>query len=123
PAFAAVKTWSRVRAAERAAYLLEAARRMKVRRHHFSAWMTLEIGKSWGEADADTAEAIDFMEYYAREMLRYDTPVPLTQMPGEKDVMVYLPLGVGAVIPPWNFPLAICVGMTTAAIVAGNTVV
>jgi 1-pyrroline-5-carboxylate dehydrogenase len=122
-AFAAFRSWSRVPAAERAAYLLEAAKRMKERRHHFSAWMTLEIGKSWAEADADTAEAIDFMEYYAREMLRYDAPPPLTQMPGERDTMVYLPLGVGAVIPPWNFPLAICVGMTAAAIVTGNTVV
>jgi 1-pyrroline-5-carboxylate dehydrogenase len=122
-AFATFKSWSRVPAAERAAYLVEAARRMKERRHHFSAWMTLEIGKSWGEADADTAEAIDFMEYYAREMLRYDDPAPPTQLPGEKDSVVYLPLGVGAVIPPWNFPLAICVGMTTAAVVTGNTVV
>jgi len=119
----AFKTWSRVPAGVRAAYLLEAARRMKERRHHFSAWMTLEIGKSWAEADADTAEAVDFMEYYAREMLRYDAPPVLTQLPGEKDTMVYLPLGVGAIIPPWNFPLAICVGMTTAAIVTGNTVV
>ena len=93
---------------------------MKERRDVFSAWMTLEIGKSWNEADADTAEAIDFMEFYAREMLRYDQPQKLHQMPGERDTMVYLPLGVGAVIPPWNFPLAICVGMTTAAIVAGN---
>jgi 1-pyrroline-5-carboxylate dehydrogenase len=117
------KTWSRVPAAERAAYLVEAAKRMKERRDVFSAWMTLEIGKSWNEADADTAEAIDFMEFYAREMLRYAEPQKLHQMPGEKDTMVYLPLGVGAVIPPWNFPLAICVGMTTAAIVTGNTVV
>ncbi len=119
----AFRSWSRVPAAERAAYLLEAAKRMKERRHHFSAWMTLEIGKSWAEADADTAEAVDFLEYYAREMLRYAAPPPLTQMPGERDTMVYLPLGVGAVIPPWNFPLAICVGMTSAAIVTGNTVV
>lgn len=117
------KTWSRVPAAERAAYLVEAARRMKERRNHFSAVMTLEIGKSWNEADADTAEAVDFMEFYAREMLRYDAPQPIHQMPGEHDSMVYLPLGVGAVIPPWNFPLAICVGMTTAAVVTGNTVV
>src|SRR6516162_1516475 len=95
-AFTAFKTWSRVPAAQRAAYLVEAARRMKERRHHFSAWMTLEIGKSWNEADADTAEAIDFMEYYAREMLRYDDPAPPTQLPGEKDSIVYLPLGVGA---------------------------
>jgi 1-pyrroline-5-carboxylate dehydrogenase len=116
-------TWSRTPARERAAYLLEAARRMRERRHTFSAWMVLEVGKSWAEADADTAEAIDFMEFYAREMLRYDAPQPVTQMPGEKDSLVYLPLGVGAIIPPWNFPLAICVGMASAAIVAGNTVV
>jgi 1-pyrroline-5-carboxylate dehydrogenase len=122
-AYETFKTWSRVPAAERAAYLIEAARRMRDRRHVFSAWMVLEAGKSWGEADADTAEAIDFMEFYAREMLRYDAPPALTQMPGERDVQVYIPIGVGAVIPPWNFPLAICVGMTTAAIVTGNTVV
>jgi len=119
-AFAA---WSRVPARERAATLLEAARRMRQRQHTFSAWMVYEVGKSWAEADADTAEAIDFMEFYAREMLRYEAPVPLTQLAGEKDTMVYLPLGVGAIIPPWNFPLAICVGMTTAALVTGNTVV
>jgi len=119
----AFRTWSRVPAGERAAYLLEAAKRMRERRHVFSAWMVCEIGKSWVEADADTAEAIDFMEYYAREMLRYAAPQPVHQMPGERDSLVYLPIGVGAVIPPWNFPLAICVGMTTAAIVTGNTVV
>ena len=122
-AYAAFATWSRVPAAERAAYLIEAAKRMRGRRNHFSAWMVLEVGKSWDEADADTGEAIDFMEFYAREMLRYAAPQPVPQMPGEKDSLVYLPIGVGAVIPPWNFPLAICVGMTTAAVVAGNTVV
>jgi 1-pyrroline-5-carboxylate dehydrogenase len=120
---AAFKTWSRVPAAERAAYLIEAAKRMKERRHMFSAWMVHEVGKSWAEADADTAEAIDFMEFYAREMLRHDGPQPVVQVKGEKNQLVYLPLGVGAIIPPWNFPLAIYVGMTTAAIVAGNTVV
>jgi 1-pyrroline-5-carboxylate dehydrogenase len=122
-AFQTFTSWSRVPAAERAAYLIEAARRMKQRRHRFSAWMVLEVGKSWAEADGDTAEAIDFMEFYAREMLRYDNPEPLVQMPGERDQLVYVPLGVGAVIPPWNFPLAILVGMATAAIVTGNTVV
>ena len=122
-AHAAFATWSRVPAPERAAYLVEAAKRMRERRHVFSAWMVLEVGKSWAEADADTAEAIDFLEFYAREMLRYDQPVPLTQLPGERDHQVYLPLGVGAIIPPWNFPLAICVGMTSAAIVTGNTTV
>ena len=119
----AFASWSRVPARERAAYLVEAARRMRDRTHQFSAWMVFEVGKSWVEADADTAEAIDFMEFYAREMLRYDSPPPTTPLPGEKGQLVYLPLGVGAVIPPWNFPLAICVGMCTAAIVAGNTVV
>ena len=118
----AFESWSRVPAAERAAIIVEAARRMRERRHLFSAWMVLEVGKSWGEADADTAEAIDFLEFYAREMLRYDAPPALTQLPGERDTLVYVPLGVGAVIPPWNFPLAICVGMTSAAIVTGNTV-
>ncbi|MEP7028321.1 MAG: aldehyde dehydrogenase family protein, partial [Candidatus Eisenbacteria bacterium] len=103
----AFASWSRVPAAERAAYLVEAAKRMRERRNTFSAWMVFEVGKSWAEADADTGEAIDFMEFYAREMLRYDQPVPLTQLPGETDTQVYLPLGVGAVIPPWNFPLAI----------------
>jgi 1-pyrroline-5-carboxylate dehydrogenase len=119
----AFATWSRVPAAERAAYLLEAAKRMRERRHNFSAWMVFEVGKSWAEADADTAEAVDFMEFYAREMLRYDAPQPVTQLSGERDALVYIPLGVGAIIPPWNFPLAILAGMTTAAIVSGNTVV
>ena len=115
-------TWSRVRAAERAAYLLEAARRMRERRHTFSAWMVYEVGKSWAEADGDTAEAIDFMEFYAREMLRYDSPQRRSRSSRASATrMTYIPLGVGAVIPPWNFPLAIMVGMTTAAIVTGNT--
>jgi len=122
-AYAAFQSWSRVPARERAGYLVEAARRMRERRHQFSAWMVFEVGKSWAEADADTAEAVDFLEFYAREMLRYDRPMPLTQLPGETDQLVYVPLGVGAVIPPWNFPLAICVGMCGAAIVTGNTVV
>jgi 1-pyrroline-5-carboxylate dehydrogenase len=119
----AFRSWSRVNPAERAAYLVQAASKMREERHLFSAWMVLEVGKSWAEADADTAEAIDFMEFYAREMLRYASGHPVTQLPGERDSLVYVPLGVGAVIPPWNFPLAILVGMTTAAIVTGNTVV
>jgi 1-pyrroline-5-carboxylate dehydrogenase len=119
----AFRQWSRVPADERAAYLLDAARRLRERRHVFSAWMVLEVGKSWPEADADTAEAIDFLEFYAREMLRYAAPQPVTQLPGERDWLVYEPLGAGAVLPPWNFPLAICVGMTSAALVTGNTVV
>src|SRR5690242_7428681 len=82
-AHAAFADWARVPPAERAGYLIEAARRMRERRHWISAWMVLEVGKTWPEADADTAEAIDFMEFYAREMLRYDAPQPVTQLPGE----------------------------------------
>jgi 1-pyrroline-5-carboxylate dehydrogenase len=122
-AHATFASWSRVPAGERAALIVEAARRMRERRHEFSAWLVFEVGKSWAEADGETAEAIDFMEFYAREMLRYDQPQPVTQLPGERGSLVYLPLGAGAVIPPWNFPLAILVGMAGAAIVTGNTVV
>src|SRR5262245_18227017 len=118
----AFATWSRTSGAERAAYLIEAARLMRERRHRFSAVMSLEAGKTWPEADADTAEAIDFMEFYAREMLRLDGQQTVTPLPGERGFLVYLPLGVGAIIPPWNFPLAIAVGMSTAAIVTGNAV-
>ncbi len=117
------QSWKRVEPAKRAQYLFKAAKLMRKRKHEFSSWMVYEVGKSWVEADADTAEAIDFMEFYGREMLRYSSDQPLTKVPAEKNRLEYIPLGVGAVIPPWNFPLAILVGMTTAAIVAGNTVV
>src|SRR5262249_21984391 len=85
--------------------------------------MVYEVGKTWPEADGDTAEAIDFLEFYAREMLRYAQPQPLVPVTGEKNELVYIPLGVGAIIPPWNFPLAILAGMASAAIVTGNTIV
>jgi 1-pyrroline-5-carboxylate dehydrogenase len=85
--------------------------------------MVLEVGKSWAEADADVAEAIDFCEFYAREMLRLDLPQPLVPCDGEDNVMQYIPLGVGVIIPPWNFPLAILAGMSMAAVVAGNSII
>ncbi|MBS1912711.1 MAG: L-glutamate gamma-semialdehyde dehydrogenase [Bacteroidetes bacterium] len=119
----AFESWSRVPAEERAEYLFRAAERMRERRLEINAWMISEVGKNYAEADADTAEAIDFLEYYGREMLRYASPEQPLQYPGEVNQLVYLPLGVGAVIPPWNFPFAITAGMTTAAIVTGNTVV
>ncbi len=122
-AHAAFPTWKTVPAAERSAFLFRAADAMRRRKHEFSAWLVYEVGKTWPEADADTAEAIDFLEFYGRENLRYSGPQPVTPMPGELNALVYLPLGVGVVVPPWNFPLAIMVGMTTAAIVTGNTVV
>jgi 1-pyrroline-5-carboxylate dehydrogenase len=121
-ALAAFETWKKVSPADRAEYLFKAAEVMRKKKHELSAWMILEIGKSWIEADADVAEAIDFCEYYGREMLRLNNPAALTKIAGEDNRLSYIPLGVGLVIPPWNFPLAILVGMTTAAIVSGNTV-
>jgi 1-pyrroline-5-carboxylate dehydrogenase len=124
-AWQAFATWQHVAAEHRASYLLQAAAEMRRRKLEFNAWLVYEVGKSWAEAEADTAEAIDFMEFYARQALRYAAPQPLTPSPLKDEVneMTYIPLGVGVVIPPWNFPLAIMVGMTTAAVVAGNTVV
>jgi 1-pyrroline-5-carboxylate dehydrogenase len=115
--------WSRTPAAERVRLLLEAARILRARKMEFDAWLVLEAGKSWPEAEADVSEAIDFCEYYAREMLRLAGPRRVHQLPGEHDETIYIPLGVGVVIPPWNFPLAILAGMTAASLVAGNTAV
>jgi len=117
------KTWSRVPAEERAELLLKTGKVIRDRKYYYSAWLVYEVGKTWPEADADVAETIDFCEYYSREMLRLSKPQPLTPVPGEKNFMKYIPLGVGVVIPPWNFPMAILAGMTLASIVAGNTVV
>jgi len=120
----AFKTWRYVPAEERARYLLRAAAEIRRRKHEFNAVMVLEVGKSWFEADADTAESIDFLEYYARQMLRIaDVSDQLAPYPPEHLALEYIPLGVGAVIPPWNFPCAIPAGLVAAAIVAGNTVV
>jgi len=120
----AFKSWQYVPADERARYLLRAAAQMRRRKHEFSATMVLEVGKSWAEADADTAEAIDFMEYYARQAIRIaDNSHLLYSNPGEQVSLYNIPLGVGIVIPPWNFPLAIPTGMMAAAVVTGNTVI
>jgi 1-pyrroline-5-carboxylate dehydrogenase len=120
-AWAAFPEWSRWQCAERARVLLKTAALMRARKHVFSATMVYEAGKTWPEADADTAEAIDFLEYYAREAIRLAGPHPLPRLAGEDNDLMYVPLGVGIVIPPWNFPLAITCGMTAAAIVTGNT--
>lgn len=117
------RTWGRSPAEARVELLVAAAKILRDRKFYYAAWMVFEVGKSWAEADADIAEAIDFCEYYSREMLRLANPQPLTPVPGEKNFLRYIPLGVGVVIPPWNFPLAIMAGMTGASIVAGNTVV
>ena len=119
----AFESWKRVPAEERAGYLFAAADLLRERRFYFNAWMIYEVGKSWPEADGDTAEAIDFLEFYAHEMIRLAGEQPLVRIEGEDNELVYIPLGVGAVIPPWNFPGAIMVGMTSASFVTGNTVV
>jgi 1-pyrroline-5-carboxylate dehydrogenase len=116
--------WKKVDPKVRADVLFKAANIMKRRKHELSALMTLEAGKPWVEADADTAEAIDFLEYYGRQMLnitRIDDVI-LSRRDVERNEYRYIPLGVGAIITPWNFPLAILTGMTSAAVVAGNTV-
>ena len=114
--------WGALPARERATVLLRAARLLRERRHDISATMVHEIGKSWPEADVEVAEAIDFLEFYAREALRWGGEIPVSPYASEFPETLYVPLGVGAVIPPWNFPAAICLGMAAAAAVAGNAV-
>ena len=119
----AFASWSRVPAGQRADVLFRAAEIMRGLRWELNALLILEVGKSWTEADADTAEAIDFCAFYGHEMLRYAQDQPLTPIRGERNRLTYQPLGVGIVISPWNFPNAILTGMTAAALVTGNTVV
>jgi len=119
----AFQSWRDRSLPERAAYLFKAAQLLRARRFDYDALLVYEVGKSWVEADADTCESIDFIEFYAREALRYAQPQPVVPIEGERNELVYIPLGVGAVIPPWNFAGAIMIGMTSAAIVCGNTVV
>ncbi len=122
-AHTAFLTWSRTSVVDRANLLLRAAALIRERKFEFCAWLILEVGKNYAEADADVGETIDFLEFYAREALRLDAATTPIQFPGERNLLRYIPLGVGAVIPPWNFPLAIMAGMTAAAIVTGNTVI
>ena len=119
----ASESWRTTSWEERASLLLNASAIIQSRRLQFNAWMVYEVGKNWMEADADTAETIDFLEFYAREALRLSRVQTPVQLPGEQDELLYIPLGVGAVIPPWNFPFAIMAGMTSASIVCGNTVI
>ncbi len=117
------ETWRDTKADERACVLLKAAAALRSRRYELAAGQVLEIGKQWDQASADVAEAIDFMEYYAREMVRLGTARRLPSPPGESNHYFYEPRGVTVVIAPWNFPLAISSGMVSAAIVTGNSVV
>ncbi len=122
-ALAAYESWSRVSTADRVSLLLGAADIIRRRKFEFCAWLTYEVGKNWAEADADVGETIDFLEFYSREALRLANATTPIQYPGEHNELLYIPLGVGAVIPPWNFPFAIMAGMTAASIVTGNTVI
>ena len=122
-ALEAFENWSRTSVITRTSLLLSAAQIIRERKFEFCAWLTYEVGKNWVEADADVGETIDFLEFYAREALRLSKSETPIQLPGEHDQLMYIPLGVGAVIPPWNFPFAIMAGMTVASIVTGNTVI
>lgn len=122
-ALAAFSSWKNKPAEDRAALVFRVADLLRQRKLEFNGWLVLEVGKNWDEAEADTCEAIDFCELYARSALEMDRAEPVVQLPGERDSLRYIALGVGAVISPWNFPLAIMAGMTVASIVCGNTVV
>src|SRR5258708_19173564 len=122
-ALAAFGSWSRTSVEERAGLLFRVADLMRQRKLEYMAWLVFEVSKNWGEADADISETIDFCEFYGREALRFAKAQTPIQLPGERDSLTYIPLGVGAVIPPWNFPCAIMAGMTLASIVSGNTVI
>jgi 1-pyrroline-5-carboxylate dehydrogenase len=119
----AFESWSKTSVETRVSLLLNAAVIIRRRHFEFCAWLTFEVGKNWAEADADVGETIDFLEFYAREALRLAAAQTPIQFPGERNELLYIPLGVGAVIPPWNFPLAIMAGMTAASIVTGNTLI
>jgi 1-pyrroline-5-carboxylate dehydrogenase len=118
------KTWSKVDSKVRADILFKAAAIYRRQRFNLSALLTIEAGKPWVEADADIAEAIDFLEYYGRQILKLNhADDDILSIPDyERNEFKYIPLGVGAIITPWNFPLAILTGMVTAAVVSGNTV-
>ena len=116
-------TWKKVSPQERAKCLFRAAQIVRERKFELNALVCYEVGKNWVEADADIAETIDFLEFYGREMLRLGVPQKLTPVRGERNYLAYIPLGVGVIIPPWNFPCAIMAGLVSASLVTGNTVV
>src|SRR5689334_23024927 len=122
-ALKAFESWSRTSVEERASLVFRVGDLLRERKFEFMAWLVFEVSKNWAEADGDIAETIDFCELYSREALRLAKAAPHVQLPGERDSLFYIPLGVGAVIPPWNFPCAIMAGMTLASIVCGNTVI
>lgn len=122
-AWLAFQDWRKWSQEDRSRAILKAAHIMKRRQREIEAWMVLEIGKNYVEAAAETAEAIDFLNYYATQALKYQSGAPVTYFPGEDNSAFYIPLGVGVAITPWNFPFAILAGMIVAPVVVGNTVI
>src|SRR5271169_30767 len=122
-ALKAFETWKFASVEERSNLLFRVSALLRERKFELMAWMVFEVGKNYAEAEADIAELIDFCNLYALEALRLDKATTIVQLPGEHDQFCYIPLGVAAVIPPWNFPAAIMGGMTLASVVCGNTVV
>src|SRR3954453_22721494 len=122
-ALAAFESWRFTSVEERVSILMRTWQILRGCKFEFNGWFVFGVGKKWAEADGDVAETIDFCEFYAREAMRLDQARTAVQLPGERDLLRYIPLGVGAVIPPWNFPCAIMAGMTVASIITGNTVI
>src|SRR5258708_10901913 len=121
-ALSAFDGWRRTSVEERAGLLHNVAAILRQRKFEFCAWMVYEVGKNWAEADADLGETIDFAEFYAREAVGLSKADTTVQLSGERDTLQYVPLGVAAVIPPWNFPCAIMAGMTPPALLCAPTV-
>ena len=122
-ATAAQPQWARRSTSERVACLRRAAQLIRERRELLAAWTVIEVGKTWREADVEIIEAIEYLDYYSEQMLELERGKPLLQLPGERNQYQYQPRGVAAVIAPWNFPAAILMGMTAAALVSGNAVI
>jgi 1-pyrroline-5-carboxylate dehydrogenase len=122
-AWEAFPAWASRGAEERAELVSRVGDLLADRIHEYAAWQTYEAGKNWLEAEADVAEALDFCHYYAHQALQMAEPLPVHDYPGETNESWLQPIGAGVVIPPWNFPLAILVGMTMGPVAAGNTVV
>ncbi|MFQ5947626.1 MAG: L-glutamate gamma-semialdehyde dehydrogenase [Acidimicrobiia bacterium] len=122
-AWEAFPGWAALDVEERARHVIRLAAIMRRRKYELAAWETLEAGKNWAEAEADVAEAIDFCDYYGRQAVRLAAPLPTVSHPGEENESHLVPMGAGVAIPPWNFPLAILVGMAIGPVAAGNTIV
>lgn len=122
-AWTTYESWSKLPMAHRARAVMKLAAVMRRRKFELSAWETFEAAKTYAEAEADVAEAIDFCEYYAREAMRLEGPLRTYHYPGQENTSFLIPMGAGVVIPPWNFLLAILVGTTVGPVVVGNTVV